>query len=39
MTNDGAINAKILLRTAKEIAESNDSGGQVVHQKFDQLSQ
>ncbi|CAF4358739.1 unnamed protein product, partial [Rotaria sp. Silwood2] len=32
--NGRAINAEILLRTAKEKAESNDSEDQVVHQKF-----
>lgn len=29
-----AINAEILLRTAKEKAESNDADDQIVHQKF-----
>ena len=29
-----AINAEILLRTAKEKAESNDAEDQIVHQKF-----
>lgn len=32
--NGRAINAEILLRTAKETAESNDPEDQIVHQKF-----
>jgi hypothetical protein len=32
--NGRAINAEILLRTAKEKAESNDAEDQIVHQKF-----
>jgi ankyrin repeat protein len=32
--NGRAINAEILLRTAKEIAESNDAEDQIIHQKF-----
>lgn len=32
--NGRAINAEILLRTAKEKAESNDPDDQTVHQKF-----
>jgi len=32
--NGRAINAEILLRTAKEKAESNDVEDQIVHQKF-----
>jgi ankyrin repeat protein len=32
--NGRAINADILLRTAREKAESNDADDQVVHQKF-----
>lgn len=32
--NGRAINAEILLRTAKEKAESNDADDQVIHQKF-----
>ena len=34
VTNGRAINAEILLRTAKEKAESNDPDDQIVHQKF-----
>ncbi len=32
--NGRAINAEILLRTAKEKAESNDAEDQIVHRKF-----
>jgi hypothetical protein len=32
--NGRAINAEILLRTAKEKAESNEAEDQIVHQKF-----
>ena len=32
--NGRAINAEILLRTAKEKAESNEANDQIVHQKF-----
>lgn len=32
--NGRAINAEILLRTAKEKAESNEADDQIIHQKF-----